>query len=485
MAAAADGSYIDHQHIHGDSANDGSGHVCDENCGPDCAHDHGVDASGNGGSTTSGSAEDFSALLYYTHYTPGRWNAMTDVGTQTIVTYSFREDADLPSTSSYNPYGASAYWSYNATQREQFRDVVEKFEAVAGLKFVEVEGEAMVNVYGANVSGVGGWANIPSAGEFSTSNGEFVNAYSNMGEGSYGYQVNMHELGHAVGLQHPHEGPIPLSSTVDTQDNTVMTYNVEWPYATELGTFDIQALRDIYGRAEQFNNWSISVGSGDVVTIRTTAQSETTIGTDQDDIIFGFGGDDDIFGGEGDDRIQSGNGDDTVLGNDGFDSIFGGGGNDLIIGFNSDSEFSGSNDDNDRLFGNTGNDTIYGGAGRDTLNGGNNNDLLEGGVGVDRLFGGNGNDTLRGGDGSDRLLGGGGADTYVFDNRDADEIDYIFGFEHGNDIIDLSSFGYMTFDSLTFVQEGAHTKIGYSDWLDITVASRDVSDFTAEDFAFV
>lgn len=488
MAAAADGTYAFEHHHHGHESDGTGGHVCDENCGPDCAHGHDesdIATSGDGGATSSGSSTDYTSLLYYPQYSSGRWNAVTDVGTQTIVSYSFTDTGDLPTTGEYNPYGASGYWSYSDAQRDMFREVVAKFEEISGLRFVEVEGDAMINVFGANVSGVGGWANIPSAGEFGTSSGNFVNAYGNMNEGAYGYQVNLHELGHAVGLRHPHEGPNPLDSSVDTQANTVMTYNVEWPYATELGIFDVQALQDIYGTSDQFDNWDISVGVGDIVTIRTAAQSENVLGTDQKDVIFGFGGDDVIRSGEGDDRVQSGNGNDTMIGANGMDSLFGGGGNDSIIGGINSSEYSGNSGEADRLFGGRGDDSIYGGAGDDVLNGGLDDDMLEGGTGVDRLFGSGGDDTLRGGDGSDRLLGGAGADTYVFDNRDANEQDYIFGFEHGVDVIDLSSFGYMNFNSLSLEQDGAHAHIRYSNWLEITLASRDVSDISSDDFAFV
>ena len=56
---------------------------------------------------------DYTALLYYPTYSPGRWNAQADIGTQAIVTYSFTDTPDLQSLADYDPYGATAYWAYS------------------------------------------------------------------------------------------------------------------------------------------------------------------------------------------------------------------------------------------------------------------------------------------------------------------------------------------------------------------------------------
>ena len=484
---------------------------------------------------------DYTALLYYPSYAPGRWNAQADIGTQTIVTYSFTDLADLQSLEDYDPYGATSYWSYSETQRTLFREVIAKYEEVAGVKFVEVQGSSMINVFGAEVSGVGGWANIPFSttyGDNPTGNGNFVNAYQNMGEGDYGYQVNLHELGHAMGLQHPHEGDLTLDPTLDTQANTVMTYNIENPYVTELGIFDIQAMQHIYGTADQIDNWRVSVDANDLITIKSSNQAEVVLATDQDNLIFTYAGDDEVIGREGNDKVFSGGGSDTVTGAKGDDSLYGGagedtlyggddddslfggadddyldggngtdrlfgsGGNDTILGGNDDdfvvggdgadllygdidaNPYSGNATSHDRVSGNNGNDTIYGGEGNDYLIGGNDDDLVEGGYGNDTLIGNSGNDTLRGGDGSDRMFGGGGSDTFVFDGADANEKDYIFGFEFNSDLIDISAIGFTSINQLTITQRGAHTDISYSDWFEITLASRDASLLDANDFVF-
>jgi Ca2+-binding RTX toxin-like protein len=427
--------------------------------------------------------------LYYPTYSPGRWNAQTNVGTQTIITYSFTDTADLQSLAEYDPYGATAYWAYTEAQRTLMREVMAKFEAVAGVKFVEIEGDSMINIFGADVSGVGGWANIAYSNEYAnnpTGNGNFVNAYKNMDEGDYGYQVNIHELGHAMGLQHPHEGDTTLDPLLDTQANTVMTYNISNPYVTELGVFDIQALQDIYGVAGGMDSWVITVDVNDDVDIRASNDGETILATDQNTSIKAFKGDDLVIGREGNDTLNAGQGEDTVIGAQGADRIVGRSGNDLLIGDVDEQTYSNDDGtDKDRIFGQGGDDTIFGGRGKDLIAGGEDNDLLFGQYGDDQIRGGDGDDTIAGGDGADRLTGNAGADVFVFDSYDIGEMDKISDFTVGDDTIDLSSFGFMTFNSLTITQVGNHTIVEYSDWFDVQLLNFTASTLSASDFDFV
>ena len=78
----------------------------------------------------------------------------------------------------------------------------------------------------------------------------------------------------------------------------------------------------------------------------------------------------------------------------------GGHGDDLIIG----------NTAANSLYGNGGDDELFGAGGNDTLYGGDGDDLLQGDADSDTLEGGDGDDTLDGGTGADRLIGGIGDD---------------------------------------------------------------------------
>jgi serralysin len=65
--------------------------------------------------------------------------------------------------------------------------------------------------------------------------------------GRHGYMTLIHEIGHALGLKHPHEGTPILAPELDNTTNTVMTYNFNGNSAGTFMPFDIQALQYLYG----------------------------------------------------------------------------------------------------------------------------------------------------------------------------------------------------------------------------------------------
>lgn len=428
---------------------------------------------------------DYTAILAYYEADNFRWNGLTDVGTSVVITYSFTEAEDLPLLEDYDPYGATAYWSYTETQRQNFRDAMADFEAAAGIKFVEVEGTGMVNAFGADVSGVGGWANYANSSTYNTGQGYFVNAYTNMAPGDYGYQVILHEMGHALGLSHTHEGDYILDGALDTQANSVMTYNIEYPYATELGGYDIQALQDIYGDGSAMDGWSVSLDAQDRVLIRGTARSEVFVSTDQTTVIVTKAGDDTVYGREWSEIVLGQNGNDTMWGFDGNDTLRGGNDDDVMYG-DSDSDFSG---DDDVILGNAGNDMIYGGGGDDRLIGGTGDDWIQGGYGNDRLLGQDGADTIISSEGADVMAGGDGADVFVFDWSDLGDKDTVLDFDVGVDLLDFSVYGTevgLTYNHLTFTDVGGlHTQITVNGWsLDLNLRFVTTGELDASDFLF-
>ncbi len=408
---------------------------------------------------------DYTALLYYWENDALRWNGQTAVGSQVVVTYSFTERSDLSPVFS-DPYGATSYWSFSDTQRGYFRQVVQEFEASAGVRFVEVDGPAMVNVFGFDGGTAGGWADIAYSTAGYTSQGSLAIGSRTLSPGSYGYETMLHELGHSLGLEHPHEGDLTLQDSLDTQENTVMTYNYDGYNVSDLGPFDVQALQHIYGSASSFDGWNVGLNKSGKVVIRATGGDDVMIAVDQKTKMFGYSGHDVMIGREENDIMRAGGGRDSLTGGQGNDRLFGGGGADVIYGGTDDGAYSGLANERDFLIG---------GGGRDQLFGGSGNDVLKGN---------GGNDRLHGGDGSDLLIGGRGADVFVFGYCDIDEAEEIRDFGLGDDRIDLSELQIQHIGQLTITQQNGNTNVGYYDWIDITLTGY-TDPLDDSDFIFV
>lgn len=190
-------------------------------------------------------------------------------------------------------------------------------------------------------------------------------------------------------------------------------------------------------------------------------------GGDDDDVLLGGDGNDMLVGGTGADRMVGGAGDDTVSYSDAnygnllvdladarlnvgaaavgdmynsIENVRMGGGDDSVYGTDQDNYIYGHGGD-DEIWGRAGNDALDGYVGADTIFGGDGWDSVDGGAGNDSIDGGDGNDLIDGGTGNDTMTGGLGNDVFVFANI-ANNHDVITDFVSGEDLIDLTSFGY-------------------------------------------
>ncbi len=396
-------------------------------------------------------ATDYTAILYSADGHPDwAWNGLTEPHSPVIVTYSFVTGGDLATWYAQTSYANDGYTSLTAAQRANFKDALAEYENAAGIIFVEVgSGRGMVNVMNTDGSSYGGWANTAESSTYSTGSGELVidNA-GNYDEGSYGFQTMLHELGHAMGLEHPWEGAITLSKAIDDQAHTVMTYNSTSPYTSHLGSLDIAAMQYQYGAASAVRGWTVAMDR-QILTVQGSGRGDAILGVAGSNRLFGGGGADSLHGRQENDTLHGGNGADQLYGNMGSDKLYGDGGDDTLFGFE---DSTGWCEGRDRLYGGDGNDQLFGGMQADRLFGGKGNDLLDGhdgsdilrgaggadslyggvtdglygdqrmfggggrdvmsgGLGQDSLYGGAGHDVLRGDDGYDSLLGGGGNDT--------------------------------------------------------------------------
>ena len=271
--------------------------------------------------------------------------------------------------------------------------------------------------------------------------------------GNYDGFIILHELGHALGLKHGHEGggfgALPAAS--NSMEYSVMTYrsyvgsdarqvyNETWGYARSFMMYDIAALQYLYGADFTANSgdttyaWSPTTGASFVNGARAFAPGANRIF----DTIWDGGGIDtyDASNYTTGVRLDLTPGASSTL-STAQSARLGGGPHGGIASGNVYNALQYRGDPRsliENAVGGPGNDTIIGNAARNALSGGNGSDVLSGGRGADRLDGG---------PGADVLIGGAGGDVFVFSPGGGTTRDAIRGFDGPGaavgDLIDLS-----------------------------------------------
>lgn len=378
------------------------------------------------------------------------------------LTFSF------PTNGSFYSYqNASAVTALSTAQQNAVRQALDEISSFTNMNFVEVTETASTEAtlrFAEEIGLDGGYAYLPFDDELG-GDAFFGNGTDNPVIGNEAYLYFIHEIGHAMGLNHGHEYPEFVNSGFDSQEFTVLTYSdyvgdtdinsydsgpIDW--AQSYQQLDIQAMQFLYGI-----NYSSTgeIWSGDTVYTFSQSTGEMSIngagqGTPAGNRIFRT-----IWDGHGEDtydlsnyttdldidlapgafstfdpaqladldrfssltsRIADGNVANALAwGSDTrglIENAFGGVGDDMIAGNAVANILKGKGGD-DTLTGLAGADTLNGGGGRDTLSGGGQDDTLNGGGAKDVLNGGNGKDELIGGGGNDKLKGGAKADVLI------------------------------------------------------------------------
>lgn len=305
-------------------------------------------------------------------------------------------------------YGPSKVWSEQ--EKGIFQKVFSSYSAVCNIAFEEKAYTDYHNITEWSVSSmseVGSSFTLFGQHKFPMSRGQSEGVYATdikywgTSAGSTGYSTVVHELGHAIGLAHPHDGgiypdqvfPGVSKSQGDFGDFelnqgiwTVMSYNhgwkdVETPMPSDYGdvitpmALDIAALQKIYGVNNNYNTgsqtytlptsnvagtgWSCIWDAGGIDAISATNANEgcvinlkaaTLSGQNAGGFVSYVNG---IVGGF------------TIANGVTIENAYGGNGNDKIDG----------NELNNIIMSGNGNDSIFGWMGDDTIDGGNGFDV--------------------------------------------------------------------------------------------------------------
>jgi len=204
------------------------------------------------------------------------------------LTYSFPV-GDSAVWPVFYPDEADSWIELNTVEQQQFVSALKQWESVANITFLEVNdssssiGEIRVahsfEVYGATVA----WAYLPSPAYLGRTEAAVVSGdiwlnnddYSSE-LGSSSYFTLLHEIGHAIGLEHPHEGERIMPIKYDSTQYSVMSYtdhpdslvNGQYPITPML--LDIAAIQYLYGANDGYNSGDTSytfTTDGEILTI--------------------------------------------------------------------------------------------------------------------------------------------------------------------------------------------------------------------------
>lgn len=364
------------------------------------------------------------------------WTGVHVTGKEATVTYSF----PAWKAGKLNAAGDIIHSAFNPEQQFQAKLSLQSWSDITNIKFMEVRGVQKSNISFGNIDAPQKQAyayhpgNSDVAGQawFSTSDPHNLAPAS----GNYGRLTFTHEIGHALGLNHPGNYDASqgrptyanASYAEDTRQFSVMSYWHESKTGGDNGGYyaaaplmdDIAAIQHLYGAnmTTRVNNTVYGFNSNTDRDFYTATHSNQKL----------------VF------------------------AVWDAGGNDTLdfSGYSQNQRISLNEGSFSDVGGLKGNVSIATGVTIENAIGGSGDDVIVGNTAGNIIKGGAGNDVIYGGGGQDQLWGGSGNDIFVFsglNDSPTKSPDTIWDFESGKDKIDLSFFnnGYKGYDFIHFV----------------------------------
>jgi hypothetical protein len=168
--------------------------------------------------------------------------------------------------------------AFNEAQKNAAQEILNHAAAVTGIQFVEVASSATADIhFGAKditdsprTAGICVTKSNYSIGPDKLvteigvkaavylDNKEFLTINAEPIAGNDGYEILLHEIGHALGLGHPFNTPKLLPKAQDHTGNTVMSYTSQQPAKSTFQAYDLLALQWIYGNDGLAGNWGLN-----------------------------------------------------------------------------------------------------------------------------------------------------------------------------------------------------------------------------------